>query len=121
MARSPRPARRRSGRRLPRRIGSWHRSRAPGRPVTDRLDVVAVEVENVRTVVVWVVDLACSRRAVVGCAGVKSRFVEPFDALAVVGEESDVQPASHRLPERLDPEEGTPVSAEAGRLPARFE
>jgi hypothetical protein len=44
--------------------------------------------------------------------------VKSVDARTVVGEEGDVEPASHGLPLCLDPEEGPPISAEASSLTA---
>src|SRR5581483_4638632 len=64
--------------------------------MTDRLDVVAVRVENVRTVVVLVVP-AHARRAVVNAAGGETRGMECVDGRSVFARERDVHAGSERL------------------------
>jgi hypothetical protein len=66
--------------------------------VADRLDVVAVGVEDVRAVVVRVVDRSLPRRTVVGGACFERGGVEPVDALTVVGAKGDVQSSRTGLP-----------------------
>jgi len=58
--------------------------------VTDRLDVVAIGVEDVRRVVVRVVVGPNARRPVVPSARVEGRRVEGVDRRTVVALESDV-------------------------------
>ena len=85
--------------------------------MADRLDVVAVRVEDVCTVVVGVIERAHSRRPVVCPARFERSGMERIDGLAVVDRERDVEPPYDRLPSRLDPEEGLAVTAKTGGLP----
>ena len=87
--------------------------------VAHRLDVVAVRIEDVCTVVVGVIESAYPRRPVVGPARVERGGMERIDGWAIVDRERDVEPPYDRLPSRLDPEEGLAVAA-GNRRPLRL-
>jgi len=84
--------------------------------VADRLDVVAVRVEDVCTVVVGVIERTHSGRSVVCPASFERGDMEGIDGLAIVDREGDVEPPYDRPPSRLDPEERLAVPAETGGL-----
>src|SRR5262249_24142249 len=87
------------------------------RRVADRLDVVAVEVEHERAVVVREIVLAKSGRPVVARAGRDRGIVEAIDVGARFRDERDMdRPASARPV--ADPERWLAVRAEAGALVA---
>src|SRR5437868_6434235 len=79
--------------------------------MTDRLDVVAVGVEDERTVIVLVIP-AEAWRAVVGAAGGEAGSVERVDGRPFVAGERDVGARPVRLA-LVEPEQRTALDAEA--------
>ena len=89
-----------------------HRSRLI-RAVADRLDVVAVRVEDERAVVVRVVDLANAGPAVVAAAGRERGCMEGVHRLAILGRERHVHAAVRAAVPPPDPEEREVVAEPA--------
>src|SRR5438552_16652661 len=88
--------------------------------MANSLDVVAVWIEDIRAVVVGVVDLAYSRCAVIRSAGVDGRRMEGVHLLASVCRQRNVKPTLHGLATGLDPERGPSSLAKSRGLTERL-
>src|SRR3546814_19511002 len=86
---------------------------------TDRLDVVAVRIDQERGVVVRAVVLAQSRRAVIAAAGLQPGTMEIIDRRPAVGGECQVHAARAGIRLLLPPQTPPAVGAvAAARRPA---